>query len=163
MALSFFSPSWTKGNTGEVGVTTIKCNFSPIENIIMPSIPPLLHIPITCRRIEYGFNIKRLHEFFKWDIKVNISSWEYFNSVAYVKGSLRAKRSWLAAAAAAVPQINLLGKVKPGDLVIKHDRKHGDAQNGSALTGQLGKKRCVYWHVTAEPLMFGLASLNQFP
>lgn len=75
--------------------------------------PPILflHIPITFCKIEYGFNIKRLHEFFKWDIKVNISSRGYFNSRAYMIGAARcAEMSRLQFC----HKINLLAKSNPG-------------------------------------------------
>lgn len=146
MATSFF-PSWTEKNTGEVGVTTIKCNFSAGKktNIIMPPIP-FLHIPITFCQIEYGFNIKRLHEFFKWDIKVNISSRGYFNLGTYMIGALGSDGPVCRLGCGFATKWTCWKSQKASDVRNdrKHFRKYKNAQNDSLLKGQQVKWNLMF-------------------
>lgn len=116
----------------------------------MPPIP-FLHIPITFCQIEYGFNIKRLHEFFKWDIKVNISSRGYFNLGTLMIGALcsdgLARR--LGCGFATKLTCWKKSKVPASDVTNdrKHVRKYKNAQNDSLFKRTTSKvKPHVYVH-----------------
>lgn len=86
----FIRMDWV--NTGEVDVTTVKMlsHCRKQNNIIMPLIT-FLHIPLTFCQIDYGFNIKRLHDVFF----IVFFQMRYYKSILHAQGiSIWGLRLW---------------------------------------------------------------------